>query len=223
MESVPEDLGGIVFTPEERRILHGQQNTSILSRVYDVTIRWMISGVMFALNSALLPYMAGALERGEFLGKIMLGSQFLFVGLWYLLEMRMQGLVTYWNGVLKAIELLLRPRQPVYSGAEWEKRVAGVWFTTHKILSGMIVLMAGMLFAILGHFLYYTVAKGELPPQPTPHAIEKKLREVESLKSEIGQLKNRIEELERRKEMPRKAVPKPTPPKTSKGKKGERR
>ena len=83
---VPEDLGEVVPTPEQRADLREIYDNDGETRNTDIIIRWAIAAVMFAINSALLPFGFDRAMKGELLG-ILIGVMELQVALfWFFLE-----------------------------------------------------------------------------------------------------------------------------------------
>lgn len=209
MEPVPEDLGIVVLTREQREDLRELYDNAGETRYTDVLIRWAISAVMFALNSALFVFAVPLALKGEIAAVFVAGTQLWFILLWYGLETRIQGLVEYWLSKLIGIEELLQPVLRVFGGVEYIERVINVRFTTHRILIWMIRSFGVLGIVIITIFAYATVRTVVHPPPPAPPSVQ------EVLQQGFMQLDKRMEELERQivllQQAPKPELP--TPPK----------
>lgn len=207
MEPVPEDIGGLLpretLTPEERRILLGEQQSATTSRATDALIRWYIAPAMIAANVTLSLFALPRVINGELIGGTISITSVLLVYLWYQLEMRIYGLIEYWNRKLVAIAGRLQPRERVYGGVDWERDVRNVKWTTHNIL-----LLTIRIFAILGAatIIFVIIANVKpdfFPAVPTPSTIERRLRKLEEkiekgtlIGERMNQLEKQMEEIE---------------------------
>lgn len=175
-------------TPEEREDLREVYDNAGETRYTDVSIRWYISAVMFALNSAMLLFALPLALRGEPAVLLIAGAELWFTLLWYGLERRIQGLVEYWLAKLIAIEELLHPVVRVFGGNEYEEKVAGARFTTHAILVSMI-----LAFSILG--LATIIIYARAPAKKSFYLPSPPMEEV--VRQQFHRLEKRIEQLEK--------------------------
>lgn len=189
MEPVPEDLGIIGFTREQREDVRVLYDNVGETRNADVTIRWYISAVMFTLNAALLPFGLDRALKGEPLGIVVGLTEVVSVVLWFFLEMRMEGVIQYWNSKLIAGEEMLCPVMRVFGGEEYVEKVSGVRIRTHYIL-----ILTIMFFGFLGVCIV-VISSAEIPRTPT--VLQSGVSGTQDgLEVRVQRLESRIEELQ---------------------------
>src|SRR3989338_1076689 len=205
VEPVPEDLGEVMLTRERREDLRLLYDNVGETRNADVTIRWYISAVMFTLNAALLPFGLDRALKGEPLGIVVGLMEVSSIVLWFFLEMRMEGVIQYWNSRLIAGEDMLRPIMRVFGGEEYRAQVSGVQIRTHYVLILII-----MLFSSAG-IVTISVSLITHPRLPVPMYVSTVIHEKTEAK--LQQLENEVEKLQRQVNVLSRPIPKSVPKK----------
>lgn len=215
---VPEDLGEVVLTPRHLADLREVYDNTGETRNTDILIQWAISAVMFTLNAALLPFGLDRVSKADPLG-ILIGTMvFVIASFWFVLEMRMEWLIQYWNKKLIDIEDILQPPIRVFGGEEFFVTVKDVRIRTHHVVIVMIMLFGVFgLFTAVGSYFSFTQPSA---PRALPAVIEKKMEEG------FQQLDKRMEEFQEQLQVHSQQVqiPKPVPAtKRTQPKRGERK
>lgn len=165
------------------------------TRNADVTIRWYISAVMFTLNAALLPFGLDRALKGESLGIVVGLMEVSSVVLWFFLEMRMEGVVQYWNSKLIAGEEMLYPVMRVFGGEEYVEKISGVRIRTHYILI-LIIMLFSLAGIITISVSLTTRSQSPVSPPYVSTAIQEKAEEkLQQLEDEIGKLRRQVDVL----------------------------
>lgn len=233
MESVPEDTGDFLpqdlLRPEERQVLIGEQQIAVASRTTDALIRWYIAPAMIAANTTLLLFALPRLFTGEFVGLMISATSVLLVRLWYHLELRIYGLIEYWNRRLIAIAEALQPLVRVYGGEDWQRDVRGTTRTTHDILVtairifgavATIVTIVSTLFIVKPELrvLFQALTTGEIELKEEIEGLKLEVVQLNEDARQIKELKDRVELLGRQYDVLSRQLRAQSPGKSRKGK-----
>lgn len=201
------------------------------TRNTDTLIRWAIAAVMFPLNTAMLLFSLPQSLRGEPAGLFIGIAELVFVVQWFLLEMRMQGLIEYWLARMLLLESILRPLRRIFGGTEYRRRLADPIIRTHRILKFTIYIFGFLGMVVIALYANAPVKKSVFTPnvpsvEESLHYGFQKLESMDNRLQEIQQGIQKQAELERRLNEQQKEIdllkqqlkPAPKPSQPQKGK-----